>query len=68
MVGNMWLETSKYDIEMKVMHIPGKINRVADLLSRWNNSYTNNVELQSLVEQPVWHDINDHLFHLDYNI
>ena len=47
MVRNIWLETAKYDIEMKVMHIPGKVNRVADLLSQWNNTYTNNVELQS---------------------
>ena len=53
---------------MKVVHIPGKVNKVADLLSRWNNSYTNNVDLLSLVDQPVWCDINDQLFNLDYNI
>ena len=52
MVRNIWLETAKYDLEM-VKHIPGKVNRMADLLSSFYNSHTNNVELQSMKDQPM---------------
>lgn len=31
----IWLVTSTFDIMLKVYHIPGKINIIADLLSRW---------------------------------
>ena len=32
---NVQLQLTTHNIEISVIHIPGKINRVADLLSRW---------------------------------
>ena len=48
----MWLSTC--NIDMKVIHIAGKKNSIADLLSRWF-TVTNNVQkLQQLVHPVTW--------------
>ena len=51
---NIGLTAAKYDIELKVMHIQGKVNRAADLLLRWSNSHVNKIELQSIVNQSLY--------------
>ncbi|KAJ7832699.1 hypothetical protein B0H13DRAFT_1654114 [Mycena leptocephala] len=28
----------RHDIELRVLHVPGKLNTVADAISRWNNT------------------------------
>ena len=32
---NVWLITASYDIELSILHVPGKDNDRADSLSRW---------------------------------
>ena len=51
---NMWLLAVKYDIEFTYVPISGKINRTADLLSRWTDSVKDIQELNSLVPNYVW--------------
>ena len=34
---NVWLLVAKYDIKITYVHISGKKNRTADLLSRWTD-------------------------------
>ena len=36
MARNVWLVASTSDIDLTVLHIPGKHNNIADLLSRWH--------------------------------
>ena len=37
----LWLEVCTYKFELRVVHLPGEENRLADWLSRWDldNSY-----------------------------
>ena len=46
---NVWLLAAKHDIEIIYVHISGKKNRTADLLSRWMGSMKDMQELNSLV-------------------
>ena len=51
---NIWLVCAIKDIEIIVIHILGKSNIVADLLSRWTGSQADGVRLQALVLDPQW--------------
>ena len=51
---NVWLLAAKYDIEITYVHISGKNNRTADLLSRWTGSMKDIQELNSLVPSCLW--------------
>ena len=62
------MELAKKDIQAVYKHIPGKINQVADLLSRWINSRAQIVRLQSLVENPMWLPVQMNMLDLDYDI
>ena len=35
---NIFMWASAFNIELKVVHVAGKMNPVADLLSRWNTT------------------------------
>ena len=35
---NLWLIMARFNISIQAVHIPGKLNRVADILSRWYES------------------------------
>ena len=48
----MWLSTC--NIDMKVVHIAGKKNSIADLLSRWFTVPNNVQKLQQLVHPVTW--------------
>ena len=48
----MWLSTC--NIDMKVIHIAGKKNSIADLLSRWFTVANNVQKLQQLVHPVTW--------------
>ena len=65
---NVWMELARKDIQAVYKHIPGKINQVADLLSRWINSPAQIVRLQSLVENPMWLPVQLNMLDLDYDI
>ena len=51
---NVCLLAAKYDIEITYVHISGKKNRTADLLSRWTGSVKDIQELNSLVPKVLW--------------
>ena len=37
------------DVDVKVVHVPGKSNTVADLLSRWNTTFNAQEKLTQLL-------------------
>ena len=43
---NIWLWAATHDIDLMYVHVVGKHNRTADLLSRWSNSVNDKNELQ----------------------
>ena len=51
---NIFLWLSAFNIDIMVVHIAGKLNPVADLLSRWNVTNNNVVKLQQLVHPVTW--------------
>ena len=51
---NIWLLAAWYDLEMDYVHIQGKENVVADLLSRWKNTPNNVLKLHSHIADPLW--------------
>ena len=65
---NIFMVASRYDIFLKVSHIPGKENKIADLLSRWDNSPSNILKLRNLLPSHNWVEIEASHFELDDNI
>ena len=51
---NVWFTAAVADVELQYTHVLGKNNRTADLLSRWQNSPSNIVELKCLVPDAIW--------------
>ena len=46
---NIWLLTASQDIELTVLHIPGKVNTRADALSRWYGGGLNRNTMNELL-------------------
>ena len=53
MARNIWLICAMFNIHIIVLHIPGKNNVLADLLSRWQFSPENYKALQQLLPNPA---------------
>ena len=68
MARNVWLIASTSDIDLTVLHIPGKHNNIADLLSRWHLPGTDRNKLYSYVPNPKWQLVTTELTHIDYTI
>ena len=51
---NIWMLSAMYNFDIILYHIPGKENNIADLLSRWTNSYQDNEKLYQLVPNATW--------------
>ena len=54
---NIWIELAREDIQAVYKHIPGKVNQLADLLSRWKNTpfqVTNFNRQSCVVNCPHW--------------
>ena len=58
-VQNIWLFAATYNINIIVSHNWGSENRMADMLSRWQQIPDNVHKLHYLIEIPVW--INRHI-------
>ena len=56
---NVWLLAANSDIDLTLVHIPGKNNIIADLLSRWQIIGTNRNNLYVHVPNPKWQKISD---------
>ena len=51
---NIWLICALYNIDLIVVHIPGKQNVLADLLSRWTFSNTDLARLNAILPNFQW--------------
>ena len=65
---NAWYLAALGDVHLQYVHVLGKNNRVADLLSRWQNSKNNIRELHTLVQSPQWIPTHVALTEVDYTI
>ena len=68
MIRNIWLVTAIWDIELVVIHIPGKQNCVADTLSRLCKDASKEIALSALIQDPIWYHIDQNYFDINYNI
>ena len=67
-VHNIWLLMSEYDICLKVVHIAGKKNTIADLLSRWEATLSQKEQLNMYIAKPQWHKVTEQEFDLNPHI
>ena len=67
-VRNIWLLTSLYDIKNSVLHIPGKENCIADILSRWENSLAQKSKLYTMLPDHKWNTVPDSVFDVNTEI
>ena len=65
---NVWLCAANSDIDLTLVHIPGKNNIIADLLSRWQILGTNRNNLYVHIPKPKWQKIVDEFMHIDFDI
>ena len=65
---NVWFTAALADVELQYTHVLGKYNRTADLLSRWQNSASNVLELSSLVQDPVWLNVKMQDLEIDVSL
>ena len=65
---NIFLWLSACNIDIVVVHIPGKMNPVADLLSRWNTTANNISKLQQLAHPVIWIPTSVDLLYCDDTI
>ena len=65
-ISSLWL--SAFNIDIKVVHIAGHLNPVADLLSRWHQTSNNFPKLQELVGPVSWVNISAELLQVDESI
>ena len=65
---NILLEAAMLDINLIVLHVLGKNNTAADILSRWfaNENIRNN--LYFIIPHPVWCQVNIQQTYLDHSI
>ena len=59
---------AQFDIFLKISHVPGKQNIVADLLSRWQNTDFCKNKLDSLVKNYKWNEIKEEYFQIDWEM
>ena len=62
---NIWYMAALSDIDLQYVHVLGKNNVVADLLSRWQYSLANVVQLETLVKNPVWLPVSVEMLEID---
>ena len=63
---NVWYIAALADIDLQYVHVLGKNNVVADLLSRWQNTVANVNQLQALVSDPVWLAVSVDMLEIDH--
>ena len=65
---NVWLLAALYDLEVTYVHIRGKHNVIADLLSRWVPTPQNVLKLHSHIPDPLWISVPENILELDNDI
>ena len=51
---NIQFQIATTNVNLKVTHIPGKVNMIADLLSKWNNCPNANTLLHQFLPSHSW--------------
>ena len=57
-----------FNIHLIMVHIPGKCNAIADLLSRWLIVANPQDKLQKILSEFIWVNMHINLTALNYNI
>ena len=65
---NIFLWLSACNINLQVVHVAGRCNTVADLLSRWFITCNNFQKLQELIHHVTWVAVNEELLCTDESI
>ena len=65
---NIFMEIASQDIELTVVHIPGKQNEVADLLSRWQGTVDNEKALKKHLKLFKWLKVSESHLKVDSSI
>ena len=65
---NIWLALGQNDTDASYVHVLGKNNQVADLLSRWQNTVNQQLLLGTLVQNPIWLKTDEALLQIDCEI
>ena len=65
---NMWYMAALSDIDLQYVHVLGKNNVVADLLSRWQYTSANVTQLQALLSTPVWLSVSVDMLEIDHTL
>ena len=65
---NIWLLAAWYDLEVDYVHIMGKNNTIADLLSRWKHTPNDILKLHSHIPDPLWLNVPSDFLNLDNDI
>ena len=65
---NVWLICAIFNIQIRVWHIPGKSNHIADLLSRWTIVKDPLHKPNQLLPQFIWVNTHIDLLKLNHDI
>ena len=65
---NIQLQMATWDINLQVVHIPGKENQIADLLSRWNLTKDPQDRLSTLLPHHEWVTVHEDHLQIDWCI
>ena len=65
---NIFMSASSKDINLHVIHIPGKQNQVADLLSRWQGSEIDKTNLKKYKREVTWVKVQPNQVVVDHTI
>ena len=65
---NVWLISAMFNIQLVFLHIPGKNNHIADLLSRWTITKNPEEKLNQFLPYFIWINTHIDLTALNYNI
>ena len=65
---NIWLLMAMFNISVDFIHISGKTNCAADLLSRWQNTAQDFEKISAMVSDPIWVHVHPDLLLLNHDI
>ena len=65
---NIWFLMAMFNISVNFLHIPGKRNCAADLLSRWQYTPQDYDKLSAMVTDPIWIHVHPDLILLNHDI
>ena len=66
---NLWMVVARHNITLSAIHIPGKLNVEADLLSRWHLDIGKNSQTRNdLLNNCHWIKVSTTDFNLDWSV